>query len=660
MHESSSSRCSAPGRRSRSRRARTTAPAAVRRARALGHRDGRVRPDRRAAGRRRPRLARGAVESVADDAGLRGRRRASRAASSATRPPPRRCTCARSSSAATSRSTRRRRSSPATTTCSPASSSCSDAERRRAAARVPHAHRPRAPRPTRPGCCSAASQTLEVRIARQTESAAASPSGSPRIRRSTIVRYPGFGWLLSFDVADGDAARRVETRRPLIENTTSLGGVRVEASSRAPAGRATACRPACCGSRSGSRTRTSSGPISSGALASAVDDAFPRPHPLPGRARRRRRSSTALALRAALAARGAEPREAATRHPLPLLRRTEDDARTAAAAIAEGVVDDATWSRRPRRSTSGRVRADGHRTVVDRDDGRSVSLVVRERRRRARRRVRRLGGSGEAVDGRHRFVRRPASRPAATLRPCSSHARPQRCPPPRTRSRAATRRSTSPGRHLVLGTPLVPPFPDGTERAIFGMGCFWGAERMFWQAPGVYTTAVGYAGGFTPNPTYEEVCSGRTGPHRGRARRLRPRADELRGAAAHLLGGPRPDPGHAAGERRRHAVPLGDLLDDERAARRGARVTRHVPGGALAAPATATITTEIAEAGPFYYAEDYHQQYLAANPNGYCGLGGTGVACPIGTGVTVGELTRLRLGVDGRDGSLLCLGRSSR
>ena len=186
-----------------------------------------------------------------------------------------------------------------------------------------------------------------------------------------------------------------------------------------------------------------------------------------------------------------------------------------------------------------------------------------------------------------------------------------------------------PGRHDVLGTPLKPPFPEGIETAVFGMGCFWGAERMFWQADGVYTTAVGYAGGYTPNPTYEEVCSGATGHTEVVLVVFDPEKTSYERDAADLLGGPRPDPGHAPGQRRRHAVPLGDLLEHAGAAR-AAEASRAMYQEELRAAGHGEITTEIAEAGPFYYAEDYHQQYLAKNPNGYCGLGGTGVSCPVG------------------------------
>ena len=190
-----------------------------------------------------------------------------------------------------------------------------------------------------------------------------------------------------------------------------------------------------------------------------------------------------------------------------------------------------------------------------------------------------------------------------------------------------------PERHDVLGTPLAPPFPDGLETAVFGLGCFWGAERKFWQAPGVYTTAVGYAGGYTPNPTYEEVCCGRTGHTEAVLVVFDPARDDLRRAAEGLLGEPRPDAGHAPGQRRRHPVPLGDLHDSRRAARARPRRRASVYQERARRPGFGEITTEIAPRRTFYYAEDYHQQYLAKNPNGYCGLGGTGVTCPIGAGV---------------------------
>ncbi|MFO7590653.1 MAG: peptide-methionine (S)-S-oxide reductase MsrA [Acidimicrobiia bacterium] len=190
-----------------------------------------------------------------------------------------------------------------------------------------------------------------------------------------------------------------------------------------------------------------------------------------------------------------------------------------------------------------------------------------------------------------------------------------------------------PTAHLVLGTPLTPPFPDGTEQAIFGMGCFWGAERMFWQARGVFTTAVGYAGGFTPNPTYEEVCSGRTGhtevvlaafdlAETGYEEMLRifwEGHDPTQGMRQ----------GNDVGTQYRSAV-----YWTTEAQRDAALASRDVFQQELARAGYGEITTEIAPAGTFYYAEPYHQQYLAANPNGYCGLGGTGVCCPVGTGVS--------------------------
>ncbi|MEA2480508.1 MAG: peptide-methionine (S)-S-oxide reductase [Thermoleophilaceae bacterium] len=188
-----------------------------------------------------------------------------------------------------------------------------------------------------------------------------------------------------------------------------------------------------------------------------------------------------------------------------------------------------------------------------------------------------------------------------------------------------------PLRHAVLDTPLKPPFPDGFGRAVFGMGCFWGAERVFWQAPGVYTTAVGYAGGFTPNPTYEEVCSART----GHTEAVLVVWDPAQTSYEDLLKlfWENHDPtqgmrqGNDSGTQYRSAI----LWDDEEQ-REAAEASRAAFQDGLTAAGYGQITTEIAKAGPFYYAEDYHQQYLHKVPNGYCGLGGTGVSCPVGLG----------------------------
>ncbi|HVX20433.1 MAG TPA: peptide-methionine (S)-S-oxide reductase MsrA [Acidimicrobiales bacterium] len=191
-----------------------------------------------------------------------------------------------------------------------------------------------------------------------------------------------------------------------------------------------------------------------------------------------------------------------------------------------------------------------------------------------------------------------------------------------------------PDRHLVLGTPLQPPFPDGFRRAVFGMGCFWGAERTFWQVPGVYTTAVGYAGGFTPNPTYEEVCSGRTGHAEVVLVVFDPAKTSYEALLAAFFEGHDPTQGmrqgNDVGTQYRSAI-YTDGADQEKAA--ADALARYQQ--ALIAAGHGAVTTEVAPAGPFYYAEDYHQQYLAANPNGYCGLGGTGVRmssgqCPTG------------------------------
>ena len=194
-----------------------------------------------------------------------------------------------------------------------------------------------------------------------------------------------------------------------------------------------------------------------------------------------------------------------------------------------------------------------------------------------------------------------------------------------------------PAKHEVLGTPLKGPFPEGVETAIFGMGCFWGAERIFWEAPRRLHDRGRLRGRLHAEPDLRGGLQRAHRPHRGRARRLRPAADELRGDAEAVLGGPRPDPGHAPGQRRRHAVPLGDLLARRGAARRRRGLARGLPGDARRRPATARSRPRSPTAGPFYYAEDYHQQYLAKNPNGYCGLGGTGVSCPIGLVAAIAE-----------------------
>ena len=164
------------------------------------------------------------------------------------------------------------------------------------------------------------------------------------------------------------------------------------------------------------------------------------------------------------------------------------------------------------------------------------------------------------------------------------------------------------------------------------MGCFWGAERIFWQADGVCTTAVGYAGGHTPNPTYEEVCSARTGHTEAVLVVFDPAKTSYEEMLQAVLGGPRPDAGHAPGQRRRHPVPLGDPLQ-HRAEREAAEASRDAFGERLRRRRLRRDhDRDRAASATFYYAEDYHQQYLAKVPNGYCGLGGTGVSCPIGLG----------------------------
>jgi peptide-methionine (S)-S-oxide reductase len=186
-----------------------------------------------------------------------------------------------------------------------------------------------------------------------------------------------------------------------------------------------------------------------------------------------------------------------------------------------------------------------------------------------------------------------------------------------------------PERHFVSGARLTPPFPEGTELALFGMGCFWGEERAFWKAPGVYSTSVGYAGGFTPNPTYEEVCSGMTGHTEVVRVVFDPAAISYEALLRLFWEGHDPTQGmrqgNDVGTQYRSAIyAYGD------AQLKAARASREVYQGVLSKAGYKSITTEIREASEFYYAEEYHQQYLAKNPHGYCGIGGTGVSCPAG------------------------------
>lgn len=183
--------------------------------------------------------------------------------------------------------------------------------------------------------------------------------------------------------------------------------------------------------------------------------------------------------------------------------------------------------------------------------------------------------------------------------------------------------------HAVLGTSIVPPYPEGFEDIELGLGCFWGAERLFWQLPGVYTTAVGYAGGYTPNPTYEEVCSGRTGHTEVVRVVFDPEKIPLDTILRTFWEGHDPTQGNRQGNdvgtQYRSAVYT--TTPTQAAA---VKASAESYGKALADRGLGEITTEIADAGTFYFAETYHQQYLHKNPGGYCGLGGTGVSCPVG------------------------------
>ena len=385
--------------------------------------------------------------------------------------------------------------------------------------------------------------TLEVRLARQEATARLLAERLAPHPAVETVRYPGFSFLVSFDVADGAAAERVE-QRSARSRTRQASAERGRSSRRAIGGRAIASRRASSGSRPVSRTRMRSGQTSS--TRSGTTEPWGRGA---GRARRR-------------------PRRARS--------GPDDDRRGAGIA----------------RARVGRGRNRDVRAVCCRISRR---LHGQRRYRRAMsflfRKSVELPTAETALPGR--------DRPIVVARP-----------------------------HLVLDTPITPPFPDGFDRIVVGMGCFWGAERLFWQAPGVYTTAVGTPAASPRIRPTRRCASGRTGHTEVVLAVFDPAKTSYEDVASHLLGGTRPDAGHAPGERRRHPVPLGDLLARPAAVRRSrsrrATCTSGTPARRLRA-----ITTDIHEAGPFFYAEDYHQQYLAANPNGYCGLGGTGVSCPV-------------------------------
>jgi peptide-methionine (S)-S-oxide reductase len=185
------------------------------------------------------------------------------------------------------------------------------------------------------------------------------------------------------------------------------------------------------------------------------------------------------------------------------------------------------------------------------------------------------------------------------------------------------------GRHHVNGNTIVPPFPEGMETAVFGLGCFWGAERIFWQIDGVYSTAVGYAGGYTENATYEEVCSGRTGHTEVVLVVFDPEKVSYGTLLQAFWEGHDPTQGmrqgNDVGTQYRSAIYTADDAQTQAAIE-----TRAMYEERLAAAGYGPVTTEIAPLDTFFYAEEYHQQYLAKNPNGYCGIGGTGVACPVG------------------------------
>jgi peptide-methionine (S)-S-oxide reductase len=190
-----------------------------------------------------------------------------------------------------------------------------------------------------------------------------------------------------------------------------------------------------------------------------------------------------------------------------------------------------------------------------------------------------------------------------------------------------------PDAHFVNKHPIAPPFPDGLERAIFGMGCFWGAEKKFWTLPGVYSTAVGYAGGPTPNPTYREVCTGLTGHNEVVLVVFDPKIISYDGLLKVFWENHDPTQGMRQGNDAGTQYRSGIYVDNAEQ-QRAAEASRTAFQSQLTAAGYGPITTEIVPAPEFFYAEDYHQQYLAKNPDGYCGLGGTGVSCPVGVKTT--------------------------
>ena len=202
-------------------------------------------------------------------------------------------------------------------------------------------------------------------------------------------------------------------------------------------------------------------------------------------------------------------------------------------------------------------------------------------------------------------------------------------PDPDTALPGRDARMPVPARHEVLGTPLEPPFPETTELALFGLGCFWGAERVFWQVEGVFSTSVGYAGGHTPNPTYEEVCSAMTGHNEVVRVVFDPSTISYEELLRLFWEAHDPTQGMRQGNDVGTQYRSG-IYHYSEAQREAAERTRDAYEARLGAAGFGAVTTEILAAPEFYYAEDYHQQYLAKNPNGYCGLGGTGVTCPVG------------------------------